>query len=144
MSDSLPPGSRVFIDTSAYVALVRIADGQHQQARHIMDRIVGARVRLFITNFVIAEIHAFLVTRSGIPLATRFVREVGQSTINVVRVGVEDEERAKEIILQYNDKDFSYTDATSFAVMDRLDIQYAFSFDHHFRRFGFILLPDLI
>lgn len=144
MSDSLPPNARVFVDTSAYVALMRAADGQHQQARHIMDRIVGAQSRLFITNFVIAEIHAFLVTRSGVPLATRFIQEVGRSTINAIRVGAEDEERAKDIIVQYNDKDFSYTDATSFAVMDRLDIQHAFSFDHHFRQFGFILLPDLI
>lgn len=144
MSDSLPLGSRVFVDTSAYVALMRAADGQHQQARHIMDRIVGAQSRLFITNFVIAEIHAFLVTRSGVPLATRFIQEVDRSTINAIRVGAEDEERAKDIIVQYNDKDFSYTDATSFAVMDRLDIQHAFSFDHHFRQFGFILLPDLI
>jgi len=30
MSDSLPLGSRVFVDTSVYVALVRTADGQHQ------------------------------------------------------------------------------------------------------------------
>ncbi len=66
MSDSLPLGSRVFVDTSAYVALVRTADGQHQQARHIMDRIVGAQSRLFITNFVIAEIHAFLTSGSSV------------------------------------------------------------------------------
>jgi len=82
MSDSVPAGSRVFIDTSAYVALVRTADGQHERARQIMDRIVGVQARLFITNFVIAEIHAFLVTRSGMPLATRFIQEVGLSTIN--------------------------------------------------------------
>jgi predicted nucleic acid-binding protein len=92
MSDSLPPNSRVFVGTSAYVALVRAADGQHERARHIMDRIVGAQARLFITNFVIAEIHAFLVTRSGIPLATRFIQDVGVSAINAIRVGVEDGE----------------------------------------------------
>ena len=37
-------------------------------------------------------------------------------------------------------KDFSYVDASSFAIRERLSISTAFSFDSHFRQFGFYLL----
>jgi len=41
----------------------------------------------------------------------------------------------------YNDKDFSFTDCTSFALMERLKIKTAFSFDAHFTQYGFIRIP---
>ena len=48
--------------------------------------------------------------------------------------------RGQQIIFQYSDKDFSLTDATSFAVMERLRIGTAFSYDRHFAQYGFALL----
>jgi len=59
---------------------------------------------------------------------------------DVVRVEAADEERALEIIRRHEDKDFSLTDATSFAVMSRLGIREAFAFDRHFAQYGFVLL----
>ena len=41
-----------------------------------------------------------------------------------------------------NAKDFSYVDATSFAVMERLGITDAFSFDEHFEQYSLNRLPD--
>jgi predicted nucleic acid-binding protein len=53
------------------------------------------------------------------------------------RVTGQDEVRALDILTRYTDKDFSYTDATSFAVMERLGIGTVFTFDHHFGQYGF-------
>ena len=36
----------------------------------------------------------------------------------------------------YRDKDFSYCDAISFAVMERLGITEVIAFDEHFRQYG--------
>jgi uncharacterized protein len=47
-----------------------------------------------------------------------------------------DEQAAWELILAFADKDFSYTDATSFAVAQSLDIDEALSLDRHFREYG--------
>jgi uncharacterized protein len=52
-------------------------------------------------------------------------------------VSARDERRAVEIIRRYHDKDLSLTDATSFAVMERLRIGWAFSFDRDFNQYGF-------
>jgi len=52
------------------------------------------------------------------------------------------ESKAWQIIVHFHDKHFSYVDATSFAVMKRLGINDAFSFDEHFRQCSFNRLPD--
>ncbi|MGH7931325.1 MAG: hypothetical protein ACREQV_26450 [Candidatus Binatia bacterium] len=52
----------------------------------------------------------------------------------------QDEDVAKDIIRKYTDKSFSYTDATSFAVMARTGISAAFACDAHFQQYGFKLL----
>ena len=41
----------------------------------------------------------------------------------------------------YDDKDFSFTDCTSFVMMRRLKIVDAFTADHHFEQMGFRLWP---
>ena len=51
------------------------------------------------------------------------------------------EEKAEDILRKYQDQDFSYTDAVSFAVMKHYEIRQAFSFDEHFITAGFILIP---
>ena len=55
---------------------------------------------------------------------------------NVIRAEEADERRARAIIEQFQDKEFSYCDAVSFAVMERLDIREAIAFDDHFRQYG--------
>ena len=43
-------------------------------------------------------------------------------------------------VLVDRDKTFSYTDACSVAVMERLGLKTAFAFDPHFRQYGFHVL----
>ena len=59
-----------------------------------------------------------------------------QSTTVIVRVRAADEDRAREILQRYVDKSFSYNDAISFMVMERLGIELAFTFDSDFRQYG--------
>jgi uncharacterized protein len=58
----------------------------------------------------------------------------------VIRARAADENRAKQILFQYDDKDFSFADAISFAVMERLQIRLAFTFDRDFAQYGFTVL----
>jgi len=72
--------------------------------------------------------------RLGWNIAREFGNKLKSSVfVSLVSLEDDDEERAWEIFLQYDDKDFSYTDCTSFAFMERLRIDTAFSFDRHFR-----------
>jgi len=91
------------------------------------------RRQLVTTNFVVAETHALILSRLGRALAARWLLTL---TAGVLRVTEEDESRAKAIIVTYHDKDFSYCDAVSFAVMERLNFLQALAFDVHFRQYA--------
>jgi uncharacterized protein len=131
---------RVLVDASAYFALLDNDDDYHAQALIIRDRLIAERWRLFTTSFVLAETHALLLNRLSQEIATRFLHDLEQSTTTLVWVSPADVQHAKAIISQYNDKDFSLTDATSFVVMERLHIPYAFTFDRHFAQYGLTVL----
>jgi len=49
--------------------------------------------------------------------------------------------KAEKILEKYQDQDFSYTDAVSFALMRELKIGKAFAFDRHFVTAGFVIIP---
>ena len=131
---------RTFVDSSAYFALLDTDDANHAQARTISNRLIAERWRLFTTSFVLAETHALLLNRLSQDIASRFLRDMEDSPTTLVWVTPADVERAKAIIYQYTDKDFSLTDATSFAVMERLRIPIAFAFDRHFAQYGLAVL----
>jgi predicted nucleic acid-binding protein len=141
---SLPPlpwaSRRVLIDTSAFFALAAPRDADHPAALAIQQRLITERFRLYTTNLVLAETHALLLTRLGRTIALRTLQRIDHSTTTIVRISARDETRAREIIRQYDDKDFSLTDATSFAVMERLRIPYAFTFDRNFTQYGLTVL----
>ena len=129
--------NRTLVDASAYFALLDADDANHAQARTISNRLIADGAHLFLTSFVLAETHALLLNRLSQQIATRFLREMEHSPTTVVWVTPADVHRAKAIIYQYTDKDFSLTDATSFAVMERMGIPTAFTFDRHFAQYGF-------
>ena len=132
---------RVFVDTSAYFAAANRRDAGHRPVAALMRELVAARRRLITTNFVLAELHALLLTRLDRRIAARVLAEVDASELTtIVRAAARDERRAREIVFGYTDKDFSFTDATSFAVMQRLRITVAFTLDHNFAQFGWTLL----
>lgn len=73
--------------------------------------------------------------------ARAFLR-TGLEEIAVEPVSDADLKRAEMILYQYEDKDYSYCDAISFAVMERLHLRLAFAFDGHFRQHGYSTPPD--
>ncbi|MGI8553018.1 MAG: type II toxin-antitoxin system VapC family toxin [Dehalococcoidia bacterium] len=73
-------------------------------------------------------------------VAAHILREIDHSGTHIERISVADELRARSILAQFEDKDFSLTDATCFAVMDRLNIRHASTFDHNFAQYGLTIL----
>jgi uncharacterized protein len=137
MTSPRPSGLQpVFIDTSAYFALADTTESNHRRAQAILRRLAEEPWLLFTSNFVKTETHALMLRRLGRPMALRYLHGLAAGTTSVQRVTEADEARALAIIEQYTDKNFSFTDATSFAVMDRLGITHAFHFDRNFREYS--------
>ena len=144
---ALPPlplrDRRVFVDSSAYLALLDTDDEHHSAAIETLQELAQARYRQFTTNVLLIESHALILSVLGRGRAAQFLKDMEESNTVVIRARAADEERAKRILFQYTDKDFSFADAISFAVMERFAIRLAFSFDRDFAQYGFTVLPVL-
>lgn len=124
----------VLVDSGAVLALLNRNDRWHSQAVAVLQELTAGKAVLVMTNFLVAETHALVLARLGRELAREWLLTFDW---NVLRVAPEDESTARKIIENYRDKDFSFTDATSFALMQRYGIRVAFTFDRHFKQFGF-------
>jgi uncharacterized protein len=131
---------RAFTDSSAYLAVLDRRDEHHAAALAILGQLARERFRSFSTTAVIIEAHALILSTMGRAVATRFLQDMERGSTTIIRVRAADEARARAIIYRYTDKDFSFTDAISFAVMERLGITRAFTFDHDFAQYGFTVL----
>jgi uncharacterized protein len=140
---SAKPSGRhaILVDSSAFLAVASARDGNHDVARRVQARLTVDGWRLVTTTYVLAELHALALARRGPRFALDLIDRIEQGGVLIVRILEEDWQTARSILRQYDDKNFSLTDALSFAVMDRLEISEAFTFDHHFRQYGF-RVPD--
>jgi len=131
----------VFIDTSAYLAVLKRDDYHHREALAVVESLTRQRAALFTSNFVIAETHAILLRYLGHEPARTYLQQMDDSRATViVRAEAADEAAARSIIYRYADKDFSLTDAISFAIMARLGLGQAFTYDKHFEQYGWRVL----
>jgi predicted nucleic acid-binding protein len=82
----------------------------------------------------------FLGGRHGIAaLAGQAIRE--SSVLHMIHVDAGTFDAAWSLFLERPDKRWSFTDCTSFALMERLEIRSALTFDRNFREAGFATLP---
>ena len=139
---------KIFIDTWAWVALANENDAWHEVAEILNQDLVIAGYLYVTTNFVLDESYTLIQARVHKQAAIDFGEEIRVSketgVLKIIHISEEIEEEAWRIFKTYKDKDFSFTDCTSFVVMQQLGINEAFTDDVHFSQFGFIRLPGAL
>ena len=123
----------VLWDSSAILALLDADDADHARAVAIVRQIVAEKRPSFITNYIEVEAHALLLRKLGRSIAREWLLTGG---LSVVRAMPPEEQRARELLARYTDKNWTLCDAISFAVLDSRRVRRAFTFDHHFRQYG--------
>src|SRR5258706_13966004 len=119
----------IFVDTSAFVAFHRKNDQHHKEAARLWPTLVRPVVT---SSHVIDELATGLGRAAGYRFAADCVGEIFTSpSINVVETFREDELGALRWMRKYADHDITFTDCVSFAIMTRLQIRTAFTFDRH-------------
>lgn len=79
---------------------------------------------------------------AGLPAAEAWWGQVeGSSRVRHETIDPLRAEKARAIFFRHRDKDYSFTDCTSFVVMKELRLKEALTTDRHFRQMGFALLP---
>ncbi len=125
----------IFVDAGIFYAFLDKSDKFHQDATNLFRKARKDHWPLITSNFILAESHALILSKLGRNIARMWLFSV-QRIISIQRVKEEDEEKAKEIIKTYTDKDFSYTDATSFTMMERLSLTTVWAVDKDFVQYG--------
>lgn len=133
----------ILVDTSAYYALKDKDDSCHPDALQFVKTNTSIMVT---TNLIVIETLNLIKQRLTYQQAVEIGKKMfNPKIIHVIKITDEDITEAWRIFQRYDDKGYSFTDCTSFVVMERLKIPAAFAFDEHFRQYGkFIVHPALL
>jgi len=137
---------KIFIDTSAWVALENRRDIHYEQAIAFRDEIRNKRYRLYTSNFVLDETYTLLLANVGYGRIIESAKKIkvlrDKGLLHVIQVTEDIEDSAWDIFERFNrDKFWSFTDCISKAIMELLDIKESFSFDRNFEQMGFLRRP---
>jgi uncharacterized protein len=124
----------VFVDTSVWFGAANSRDRQNARAKKILSDLIAP----VLTDHVLVETWTLLNARINRQAAEQFWLGVRRGAAQLEKVLPADLETAWAIGEVFHDQDFSIVDRTSFAVMERLGLARAASFDKHFAvyRFG--------
>ena len=123
----------LFVDTSAWYADADSADASNARAGVFL----GAGEPLVTSTHVLVETWTLLRHRIHRGAAERFWTALRGGVASIEPIGAADLEAAWQIGASFPDQDFSMVDRTSFAVMQRLGIERAASFDDDFAIFRY-------
>lgn len=128
----------VFVDTSFFKALSDINDDFHDDSVNILEKTKPGEIEFITTNFILDETFTLIRTKCGYEDSIEFHDGLSKNFegLSIVRVELDDEILAWEYFLNPWSK-LSFTDCTCFAVMKRLGLEYAATFDNHFAKAGF-------
>ncbi len=132
---------KVFVDTSGWVALFVANDKDHKKAAPIFDDLKRLKVLIYTSDYVIDETITTILAR-GNHKQSVFAGKVllTSEIIKIVHIFPDYFQSAWKLYQKYKDKNFSFTDVTSFTVMKDLNINRAFAFDREFIQAGIELI----
>ncbi len=142
---------RLFIDTGAWVALNNKRDKYYTHAVKANKEFLDKGYFYVSSDYILDETYTLLRCDIGHKRTVEFGKEIKSlqeiGKIRIVYINEDILGKAWGIFEKYSDKYFSFTDCTSFAVMEMLGMNEAFSFDRHFEQYGFIrrlpIIPSL-
>ncbi|HFC11200.1 MAG TPA: PIN domain-containing protein [Anaerolineae bacterium] len=133
---------KLFIDSSAWIALFDQSDKYHVVAASALRQLEGQAVTLFTSDYIFDEAITVLLNRGGHHVAVQFGRWLQLArNIEIVHIDQQIWQAAWEMFQLYTDKEWAFTDCTSFVLMHQQNIWQAFTFDHHFSQAGFQRWP---
>ncbi|MFB6291343.1 MAG: type II toxin-antitoxin system VapC family toxin [Candidatus Bipolaricaulia bacterium] len=128
---------KTFVDTSALYALADGDDHYHDQAKNVYESLKD-KTQLVTTDYILLECWYLMSNHLGREEALQFWDGLTSGAVEIVDLDLLIRRKAREIIEDFSDQDFSLVDAASFALMEQGGIERAFAFDSHFQiyRFG--------
>jgi predicted nucleic acid-binding protein len=126
----------IFVDTSAFYSLADTHDRHHARARAVYGAYITKHC-LYTSDLVVAETWSLVQGRLGRQAAMRWWAGMRTGIVTIAFVRLADLEAGWRIAQRYDHEALSLVDCVSFALMERLGIETAFTFDHRFGLYRF-------
>lgn len=125
-----------FADTSFWYSLQERRDSRHHEAATLAR---AERGRIITSNHVVGETWTLLRRRAGHDAGVGFLdRILKLPSVEIEHVDEDTEADALRWLRRHDEREYSFVDATSFAVMRRRRIREALAFDGDFTAAGFV------
>ncbi len=127
----------VFVDTSAFLAVLDKEDRCHPDSLKKWTRLANNRAEVWTTDYVRLESWSLIQRRLG-PQAVMVFQDDWLPLCRIHQVGADGFERAAAQWRIAQRRNLSLVDLTSFDAMRQLAIRNALAFDEHFREMGYL------
>ncbi|KKR86345.1 hypothetical protein A2875_00810 [Candidatus Gottesmanbacteria bacterium RIFCSPHIGHO2_01_FULL_46_14] len=138
-------GSKIFIDTSAWIAAYIPTEKQHQRVGSLLKQAVRSGTALYTSNYIVDETITRFLYDTDWPLTKRFLqyfqKSVSQRTLVELWVDEQCEAEAFVYLEKYHEHRLSLTDATSVVLMKQYAIDVILTLDSDFTKIGLRVLP---
>ena len=131
--------SMVFLDTSFIIAFYNKKDKNYKEARKIIKKSMEKNNQtIFIySDYIFDELITLLKAKH---IDTNKIHQIGNLLLEskVLKIYFMDDDSFRQtwnLLKDYQDKEWSFTDASSFTLMENLNITYYLSFDRHFAQY---------
>jgi predicted nucleic acid-binding protein len=131
---------KLFVDSGAWIALRSRRDQHHAEADRRFRKALEQRILLVTTNLVVAEVHRLTLHRAGVQPALKALDRMDASaSVSIQFATADDHAAALRWLERLGSRPLTYTDAVSFAVMERSACGQVLGFDDDFLAAGFSL-----
>jgi len=130
---------RIFIDTSAFYALLDRDDANNRKATKVWTNLLGTEDTLVTSNYILLEAFALMQSRLGLEAVRGFQEDI-LPLIAIEFVSPEVHRSGTAALLSASGRSLSLVDCISFELMRSSGIKSVFTFDHHFKEQGFVVL----
>ena len=130
---------KIYVDTSAFYALLDRADPYHKEASSLWVTLMDNNSTLVTSNYVVSETVKLLQKRIGFEAARAWYKNI-LSVLDVLLIDENIHQQAYELWLNLGRIPLSLVDCTSFVTMHQHQIERAFCFKSQFVDNGFDIL----
>ncbi|MCL4417789.1 MAG: PIN domain-containing protein [Actinobacteria bacterium] len=135
---------KLFIDTSAFFAIINARDLNHDIALKFFKNDID-NFKVFSSDFIISETLTLIRRKMGSSIAFSWGEKILQSNfLKILYSGENIFFDSWKTFIKYEDRDFSFVDCTSFIHMKENEIRQCFCFDTYFSIYGYNSLPGEI
>lgn len=130
---------KIYVDSSAFYALLDRADPNHKEASYLWASLLEKNFTLITSNYVVAETMRLLQERIGFEAARVWHRDI-LGVLSVFWINENIHQQAYELWLSLGRNRLSLTDCVSFVTMHQHQIERVFCFKRQFIFHGFDMI----